>query len=412
MTTSLSWRDATEHSRRGLARMLTSVPSTPEQRSACDGGRDLNARAGLFASIEKAAGSCDGPPTRAINVKPPVFGGFWATMHSFIKPLMHAVNTGSSLKTPPLPIWTDKESCPTRSLSCFFKDLSPCESAQRDGKPLGKGNEETINLMQKVNEHKMRPSTSFLSQMSEASQRQKGTIPSRGWFWWSSTLLSYLTRPSERLRIEVDAAINSTGLGDAMSKGELILGMHVRHGDSCGKDAQRTGRFCEPLSVYMGAVKQLSRDMKHPSRVATIYLATDSEEVMKDTRNYLEYKWLVLDEARRYSSQLNPKAMKWDAVIKRNREKAQAGGESNPNMKLASLTIIDVLLLSKCDLFVGKFSSNLFRTAYELHSAECDCAAPFVSLDHPWCFDWSIKVGGSNMTRFDGVRPPVAEYEC
>ena len=221
-----------------------------------------------------------------------------------------------------------------------------------------------------------------------------------------------MTKKQAEAAIAQNAEVNRATKLLAMAKGELILGMHVRHGDSCGKDAQRTGRFCEPLSVYMGAVKQLSRDMKHPSRVATIYLATDSEEVMKDTKNYPEYKWLVFDEARRYSSQLNPKATKWDAVIKRNREKAQAGGESNPNMKLASLTIIDVLLLSKCDLFVGKFSSNLFRTAYELHSAECDCAAPFVSLDHPWCFDWSIKVGGSNMTRFDGVRPPVAEYEC
>ena len=56
----------------------------------------------------------------------------------------------------------------------------------------------------------------------------------------------------------------------------------------------------------------------------------------------------------------------------------------------------------QCDLFVGKFSSNFFRTAYELHSAACDCAAPFESLDHPWCFDWGgIMSGGSGNRSFE-----------
>ena len=35
--------------------------------------------------------------------------------------------------------------------------------------------------------------------------------------------------------------------------------------------------------------------------------------------------------------------------------------------------------LASCDLFVGKFTSSLFRLSYELHAAECDCAAPFIS---------------------------------
>ena len=68
---------------------------------------------------------------------------------------------------------------------------------------------------------------------------------------------------------------------------------------------------------------------------------------------------------------------------------------SNPNMRLAELTAVDVLLLATCDAFVGKFSSNLFRAALELHASECDCAPPFVSLDHAWCFDWAVMAGGS-----------------
>ena len=52
-----------------------------------------------------------------------------------------------------------------------------------------------------------------------------------------------------------------------------------------------------------------------------------------------------------------------------------------------------LLCVCRCDLFVGKFTSNFFRTAYELHAARCDCAAPFVSLDAPWCFDHGVSAG-------------------
>lgn len=64
-------------------------------------------------------------------------------------------------------------------------------------------------------------------------------------------------------------------------------------------------------------------------------------------------------------------------------------------MELAFLTSVDTMLLAKADLFVGKFTSNLFRTAYELKAASCDCAPPFISLDVPWCFDWAVNAGGN-----------------
>ena len=55
-----------------------------------------------------------------------------------------------------------------------------------------------------------------------------------------------------------------------------------------------------------------------------------------------------------------------------------------------------------------QFSSNLFRTAYELHAARCECAAPFVSLDAPWCFDHGTRAGANweFPTRKGGVVQP------
>ena len=54
---------------------------------------------------------------------------------------------------------------------------------------------------------------------------------------------------------------------------------------------------------------------------------------------------------------------------------------------------LDVLLLAKCDVLIGKFSSNLFRAAHALRAARCDCAKPFVSLDAPWCTDYGLLEG-------------------
>ena len=64
-------------------------------------------------------------------------------------------------------------------------------------------------------------------------------------------------------------------------------------------------------------------------------------------------------------------------------------------MDIAWETTVDVFLLSLCDVFIGKHTSNVFRTAYELHASRCHCAAPFVSLDAPWCFDWGVWSGYS-----------------
>eukprot|EP00966_Prymnesium_polylepis_P117498 2716046-Prymnesium_polylepis.2 len=61
-----------------------------------------------------------------------------------------------------------------------------------------------------------------------------------------------------------------------------------------------------------------------------------------------------------------------------------------------------MFLLAQCDYFVGKFTSNFFRIAYELKAAQCDCAPPFVSLDAPWCFDFAAEIGKSRVTLSNG----------
>merc|ERR1711988_372220 len=102
--------------------------------------------------------------------------------------------------------------------------------------------------------------------------------------------------------------------------------------------------------------------------IRTIYLSTDSEHVIEEAAAYPQYEFLFLKGVDRSNYDLN---------------------------RDIRLAIVDMLLLSKCHVFLGKFSSNFFRAAYALHAANCDCAAPYVSLDAPWCFDHGMRAGSN-----------------
>ena len=134
-----------------------------------------------------------------------------------------------------------------------------------------------------------------------------------------------------------------------------------------------------------------------------------SEEILQQTSSYPEYTWLTYRESLAFSRATNPDNKKvrraggillrcasdlllvfltasptraqytqhtqphfgitppcmpqWDAVLKSNREKSMggnAGPSTNPNMQLAMLTTVDVMLLAQCDLFVGKVRPSPF----------------------------------------------------
>ena len=335
----------------------------------------------LWASLLAAgrAPSCE--PSSLMKVRPAVFGGWWSTMHSLVKPLMHASRSGKALLTPNLPMWTDEVTCPNRSLGCLFLPLSRCD---------GRGGSGSASRVESLS-----AAGAWWKSLSQAQQRARGDIHLRGWFWWASNLLSFAMRPSPTLAASFAQALLRTGLGAALSSGKPVVGLHVRQGDSCGRDAARSARKCSPLTAYMDVVRRQTAGLD----VTTIYLATDSEAVLHEAlRDFSEYTWLHLPESLKLSAELNPANRKWDAVLKANREH----GRTSQNMRLASVLSLDVMLLSKCDIFVGKHTSNFFRTAYELHAASCDCAAPFESLDAPWCFDWLVPAGdGVNGTAFE-----------
>jgi hypothetical protein len=63
--------------------------------------------------------------------------------------------------------------------------------------------------------------------------------------------------------------------------------------------------------------------------------------------------------------------------------------------------IIDIMMLSEGDAFVGKFTSNIDRISFALMCARKGGLLPYTSLDSSWCFDFGVKAGETPMGRFN-----------
>ena len=97
-------------------------------------------------------------------------------------------------------------------------------------------------------------------------------------------------------RAQLRRALVVSGLQAALDGGELVVGMHVRHGDSCMQaEISRTARRCEPLARYVMAVAEYARQIG--SR--TLFIATDSEVVLRDAAALREFRVLSLPNVSR-----------------------------------------------------------------------------------------------------------------
>ena len=222
-------------------------------------------------------------------------------------------------------------------------------------------------------------------------------------------MLGYLMRPNAALTERIGRALGETGLGAALAdRGRLVIGMHVRHGDACNADEViRARRSCSPLDQYMAAARRLVASHRAAAAAAgasggggvapgppkvTIYLATDSSAVLRDAKAYaaeFEIVHLGVREVGRHDKVKDGAALLWDKRV----WQRYFWGQTDWTQQQAFDATLEAMLLGRADAFVGKFSSNLFRIAYSLRAAQCDCAPAFVSLDAPWCFDYGLREG-------------------
>jgi len=314
------------------------------------------------AHIEPASANmvfCSSAARTADRLHP---SGFFSMVHGLVKPLIEALETRRGITSPLARLYTSP-ACATRDLRCFFQPLSPkCDAAVNPIRIASRG-----------------PVTARRS-------RQEQGLPSRyerlGWSWWISQLLAHVMRPSAAIEAQVVAELQTSGLAAALQEGTRVVGVHVRQGDVCSAmESQRTRRSCSPLRDYMREVARLDPAAR------TIYLCTDSEDIIKQAKEYSSYRFLYSTHVQRSTSS-RPPAL-WDTRV----WAFYKWGKTDWTHGQAVDAIVDMLLLSRAHSFVGKFSSNFFRAAYSVHNAACDCIAPFISLDAPWCFDFGVEEG-------------------
>lgn len=214
-----------------------------------------------------------------------------------------------------------------------------------------------------------------------------GEFQPLSWYWYTSALLARAFRPNAALAKAINQALTSSGMGAALAGNVPVLGMQVRRGDGCSA----SWRNCYPVAQYMAYADQ----MRAAYGASTIYIATDSSSVLQElTTTYTNYTFLHFEGGKEFSRLVEhvfpaSEGQKnvWDNVVPRNRDE----GRTYVNTLNAWLTHIDVVLLSKCDAFVGTMSTNVLRLAYEMHTGDTNVLAPFASLDTPWCFDWPLQ---------------------
>lgn len=191
--------------------------------------------------------------------------------------------------------------------------------------------------------------------------------------------------------------------------GSRCMGVHVRHGDSCGSINGGGGggpRRCFPWSDYLEAMDR----MRELYGVTNVFLATDdpsiaSAETLADAkrRGFEIAMQQGGREAFRATTSLNRKA---HAAVEKTRF----------NETQLEAVQVDVMGLGSCDYYVGSFRSALLLLAYDMALGRLGRAPPFISLDsaycrrnhHHHCPDY-IKRKGSRVCAAKPDLPPLAK---
>ena len=230
-----------------------------------------------------------------------------------------------------------------------------------------------------------------------------------GRFWAAAAAYATFASPSPALRQAVDAEAVRIGLADAPRP---WLGIHIRHGDSC-RDGPVTGRLCTPAEEYATHVAHMVRAYGYKSLV----LATDSDAALAALRAALAHLGLAdIGLFVRTDRRVDPTIFKRVQRLEHAYNKGPLGWRRDPPLVEPWTEYygfaVDLLLLSACDGFVGKFTSNLARIAYALMAARHECLLPYVSLDAFFCFGGGGLSLDSQRARTVRRGRPMGTFDC
>ena len=150
------------------------------------------------------------------------------------------------------------------------------------------------------------------------------------------------------------------------------VGLHIRMGDACGPQAQQ-----QPLRHCLRSLNQALEKLPAAPGPRVVFLATDSEEVVRQARKASEnftFHWLALDRLKYDSSE---------------HEVIELATAKRGNMVSVLLEILlELTLLAHARTIVGSMSGNVPRLALQLQRGVALDQAGYVSLDGgDWCID-------------------------
>jgi len=435
---------------------LLPPPSAMQQCSGCQRA-SADARS-LQQTLSELARRPRMPAKQAIAMLAVREYGAGATIHALVLAVLDALGRNATLFSPKLLLWAQPEVCARADLSCFFDSLPSLDSVMAasyttkglthdSGRPIieglsprqwhrlmvawfgessahqilrprrngGAATAEALPSFDQLNVW-MRPKL-FSSKHRGASvcrhvrsgcprllaghfaestdendvlQRLPAHWLRHGRFWLISQTLDWLTRPSVALRMRLDEARARLRFDEH----QPVLALHVRKGDACAHRGE-----CRGLAAVMPQLK----GMAALYGFRTVYLATPSEDVVRETARYPQFKWLHLHE--NVTQTPPPQRTKVvplrieDALLQR---RVEAVDEWHNFM-------VEVYLMAESAALIGAFSSNAVRLASALMAARAGgCLKPFISTDINWCH--AFFRGGEDVLRRGPVPVPLNEF--
>ena len=264
--------------------------------------------------------------------------------------------------------WTSQWFCgPQRSLTCYFNLSSCCAvvNAPGSGHPL------------------VLPRRRDPINVGARGYNEYGSA------WISSQFANFFferMRPQtrselNRRRAGTDRWLRTTRGAGLRSSSDLVIGMHIRRGDSC-----HLRRYCPPnlTSSYFAAAAEL-RSVYGANR---ILLATDDVEAAA----LCGQRILGFECA---TQSIERKKFESAELIENRVAQHQEGSMSGSAVALDALADID--MLADTDMFVMLLRSCFARVAYALAMGRKGRPPPIISLEAPWSPFKGLKMGKMKM---------------
>jgi len=278
--------------------------------------------------------------------------------------LWFAYNNDMSLHNIPKGSWEDTSisSCPSRNHECYFEPLAsdPLDSWIMDAKTKElisssdaeslKDNEKrlSVQLWSRDNLDMFRAQHKFGADWFEEHKLFVG----KSGCWFAAQNLYFLLKPNIKLEEEIKNVKVQLKWGNE----KRCIAVHVRHGDRSKLNSH------VKVSDYVAALKLL------PS-VRKVLLVTDDFRVIEVIKtNFPEYDWVYTRYARNNTGNIGS---------------AMRLGKLDPT-KEALNALVNLMLASECEYFVGRANSTWFRLMIMLSYGKFGSMPPFVNVHEDW----------------------------